>query len=65
MINSLEIPTKNLILQDKGSYIDAMYSKYKLKHRKGRYYDKQVDILGHSSVAIIISTTIYALALGF
>ena len=63
MINSLEIQTQhNLIFQVKGSYINAMYSKYKLKHKKSPNYAKQVDILGHLSVAIVVFTTICASA---
>ena len=63
MLNSLEIQTQtNLIFQVKGSYIYAMYSKYKLKHKMSPNYAKQIDILGHISVAIIVFTTICASA---
>ena len=63
MMNSLEIQIQhNIFFQVKGSNIYAMYSKYKLKHKMGQHYTKQVDILGHSSVEIIVSTTICASA---
>ena len=45
MLKSLEIQTQNnLIFQVKGSFIYAMYSKYKVKHKMSPNYAKWVKI---------------------
>ena len=45
MIDSLEIQTQNnVIFKVKGSYINAMDSKYKLKHKMSPNYAKWVKI---------------------